>query len=773
MPGFKKRSNGLTSKERKTIAQSSKAISTNSNPFENIQQHRKKSMLGTNNSQVRHTSKARSDDINKRKDTLLKDFWKQQKPSSQFVDKRQLQFDRTLGKVDNKRKKFQLGDDDDEEDGRLKKPKLSSYATLGDIDESIDRELFRDDYQSDDIDSRFSTHDEVGVLRNLKGISRGEISSTFGSQEQLERKLSKRERMNLRIRGFKEKKLERNMEREENMEMIKLLDDDAEDVMQLLQTDENQEAKEEKTDKVSDYDKFLSLIKKGDSVVEQMSAADKQNTSELKEEIDLAETEEADEQEEQDGEEEVTADSFINDESVLEGDSEDEGELVLEGDEDVQEEEDGEEATEEHVEKLFDFITSGGKDLKEKFVNLIDTVNGNVENETLFGTIVVLFTNQIGFNEWLSSDSTVDFGIVVDAISHALFKLTTKLPKVANDAFHQFLLETFTKYEEGQVPNLGELLILKTILKVYPLKERIGSPILSLTNLLIHLYLEKSSKFTTTPFNTRSILFLISLAIIIDTECTYCSSDVITTLKAILSTKSTTKKESKKPNLFKILFDEKEPFSCEMWAKDLLSKYSNHLANDFPQSAISNKHFKTLMDVNGFSSTHRNHIENYNLLFDGCSLDGKPIQLDEVKYHLNYKTKKPIAIKEYEPAIASDKGDLESMRGKVIDEDPYQVQVKTLRKKISKEKRSAVKELRKDNQFLRTAREQVANQEALVKKQKYKEAIDTMRSERMEHNQMDRKNKEVDKMKKQMRVERKNAAKKTFTTGGTNGPKSK
>ncbi|EFC50008.1 predicted protein [Naegleria gruberi] len=824
----------LSSKERATIAKSTKSISLASNPFENIQQSRKKAIMGANNTQVRQTSKARSNDINVRKDTLLKDFWKQQKPSNKFVDKRQLAFDKTLNKVDKKRKKFQIGDDDEDEmDTNLKRTKLSSFSTLGDIDESIDKELFRDDYQTDDIDSRYSTKDEVSVLRNLKGIGRGEVSSTFGFEQQIERKLSKRERMNLRIRGFKERKMEQKMDKEDNLNMIELLDND-EDLMELLKSDstkkETSNTNKQDTKKSLDYDKFLDMIKKGEDI-DLTSISEKKEGQQLfekqtkqEEGESLEETESSDEKETEDTSESYAQDSFIDD-TIMSDENEEENEDIISeekdennaeeieedsassqpeeedieseqendqdgensyiqdsfindepisGDEEEQfEEEEGLETTEKDLEELSQLISNNSDKIQEKLIETIEK-NGQPENEKLFFTIVTLLVEQVGFGEWLSSKSKINFNLLVNDLTQVLFKLTTKQPNTAHDVFHMFLLSTFNKYEVLEVPNLGELIVLKMITTVYPLKERIESPILSLTNLLIHLYLEKSKQFLTSPLNMPAILFLTSLSIIIDKECTFYSPDVVNTLKEIIARsekkqKSNKKKTEKKPNLFRSIYDSNEECQCFEWATHLLSIYSQHLEKNFSKKVSTNDHFKKLLDSEGFSSISRDHIENFNIIFEGIKLNEKPIQIDEVKSEINYKTKKPKAIAQFEPLLFGDKnGSIDSMKSKYTDENPEQTKIKTLKKKIAKEKRKAISELRKDNQFIRSAREQVAAEEAHQRKQKYKNVIDTLRSERMEQNQIDRKNRDIEKMKKDMRTTRKNVGKQSVSAVSKN-----
>ncbi|KAG2382249.1 hypothetical protein C9374_005451 [Naegleria lovaniensis] len=903
MPKFnRKRTGPLSAEEKKTIAKSATSINLNNNPFENIQQQRKKQILGTSTSQVRHTSKARSNDINIRKDTLLKDFWKQQKPSNQFVDKRQLAFEKTLSKVDKKRKKFQIGEDDDE--GTMnegKKTKLSSFSSLGDIDEAIDRDLFRDDYQADDIDSKFSTNDEVSVLRNLKGIARGEASSTFTQDDQMERKLSKRERMNLRIRGFKEKKLEQKMEKEENLEMIQLLDSDMDDLMKHLNVTSNNKTKEHSETSSNkgmsnlDYDNFMEMIKKGEDIdlnellskknlksnslpMKETSEevnhdnsdsdddkVEEENENDEEDEIDLEKTVEEDD-DDSNVDESYLKDSFIDDnndsnmneegedhentieedEKSIEEDEEVENTIVDEEDENIiDEEEDNEQdSTHEQESSSLDdshqtLLEASDEDLQslnelfkksishpDVFSQLVQN-NSKDENEKLFSTLVTFMVKQFGFSEWLNNDSTVvNFKQnILDNTLNTLFMLTTKLPNIAHDVFHTFLLELFNKYQDQTLPNLGELLVLKMITRVYPLRERIDSPLLSLTNLLIHLYLEKSSKFIDPllPITTRTVLFLVSLAIIIDCECTFYSPDVVNTLqlvfmnhsnKDINSSSSSSNNGKKKKrlntslnqsqqhaskNLFRSLFEEtcqSEIFSDlnESWARHLLSIYSNHLATDFTKSIISNEHYKTLITSSeGIKTTHRDHIENYNIIFEGFSkliTSSPPPQQqqqqqqplitpvpNEIKTHLNYKTKRPKPIVEFEPFFGHhDSSNIDSAKSKYTfaGTDPQQTKLKTLRKKISREKRKAMSELRKDNQFLRSAREQIASEEAFQRKEKYKEVLDSLRRERLEQNQIDRKNKEIDKMKKDMRINRKNVGRMSAAVnGGKNDSKKK
>ncbi|KAF0981129.1 hypothetical protein FDP41_012917 [Naegleria fowleri] len=972
----RKRTGPLSVEERKAIATSAKSINLNTNPFENIRQQRKKQILGTNTSQVRHTSKARSNDINIRKDTLLKDFWKQQKPS-QFVDKRQLAFEKTLSKVDKKRKKFQIGDDENDLDelDRGKKTKLSSFSALGDIDEAIDRDLFRDDYQADDIDSKFSTNDEVSVLRNLKGIARGEVSSTFTQQDQIERKLSKRERMNLRIRGFKEKKLEQKMEKEENLEMIQLLDSDMDDLMKHLNVVSNHKStnKESSTSASTtststnttntntstttthtkeslDYDNFMEMIKKGEDIDLNVLLSKKNNATNMsntcqkesiterseeftkieeltqndsssennddqseeeneihseqessdksddyeEEEIDLEKTMEEDESTNND-ETSYLKDSFINDD---EEDVEHDENIDVRNEEDPQEEADDDnesiqstesmnddesedpfenlhgedsemlqdsttlQASDEDLQSLYELFKKSDETNDENVFSSLVKNNSKDENEKLFSTLVTLMVKQFGFSEWLLTSSKNFKTHLLDKTLNALFLLTTKLPNVAHDIFHTFLLETFNKYQDQTLPNLGELLVLKMITRVYPLKERMDSPLLSLTNLLIHLYLEKSSKFVnpSMPITICKVLFLVSLAIIIDCECTFYSPDVVNTLKLVLSmsrrinnsntttssknkvldsvnknkTSSSSEMPSQKMDLLRALYEEDTCKTShdtmllllllnETWAHHLLSIYSQHLAKDFSKSIVSNEHYKTLISTSSddtiIKTIHRHHIENYNIIFEGFSSFSSMMtntinstttattsatgttnnstttagttnnstnsttsttftpfiqNINEIKTPLNYKTKRPKPITEFEPFLGHS-SEIDSVKSKYSysSSDPQQTKLKTLRKKISREKRKAMSELRKDNQFLRSAREQIASEEAFVRKEKYKEVLDSLRRERLEQNQIDRKNKEIEKMKKEMRINRKNVGRMSAAVNGKSDSKKK
>ncbi|KAL9648724.1 hypothetical protein ABK040_003662 [Willaertia magna] len=740
----------FSDREKKVIAKSKQSSSLDANPFENIKQSRHKAIMGQNNLvQTKHTSKARSNDIQKRKETLLKDYFKLQKPSNQFIDKRLFVTEKTLQKIDKKRKKFSLDDDEDDIDYK----KLKTFTSLGDLDETMDRELFQDDgIDTEGNANAFRGSDAVTILRNLKGIARGETSSTFNAQE---RQLTKKERMNLKIREYKEMKEERRMEKEENQDLVDILNKEGDEILSLLnkrkkeeKNEDNVDGKIEETKKTSDYDGFIKEL------LESGVKDRKMNEGILKEEKDddLEKTSE----DEEEGLDEEDMEGL--EEALMEEEEEEEEPIIEIG-------------SAKKLDKFIQFLNSNKSTLRKSCRRLIFVDNTAYENEILISSICLLLLEQSNFNEWLEEKC---LGTVIDVLTEMLFELVKELAKISHEVLQKVLLKIYKeKYCKDELPNLGELLLMKMILKIYPLNEMNDNVILTMVNYLIHLCLEKLQYFTQNnnnegdeekeENNISKILFLTSLAVIIHLETNTYSNEVLQVFRYISKNSNEFKNNVDNKNLLELIYYNKEIPVIE-WNNQLLSKYKEHLLNNFPQTIFTTDHYyKDYQSTQGIKTLQRNHIENINLLFkDITEEDNQPIiaTTNEVRFPLNYKTKKPKAKQEFEPYIFSEhqtmKGSIaDSMKGKLTDKDPEQLKRKLLKRKISRVLRDAKKEIRKDNQFLREVKGQLQRQEAQVRKNKYNEVMDTLKKERMEQNQLDMRNKEVLKMRKQIRKGRK------------------
>lgn len=156
------------------------------------------------------------------------------------------------------------------------------------------------------------------------------------------------------------------------------------------------------------------------------------------------------------------------------------------------------------------------------------------------------------------------------------------------------------------------------------------------------------------------------------------------------------------------------------------------------------------------------HLEN-TVAVKGTLLDGsknlvttlqmssKRITVQRVP--LQAMSTKRVSLFEFEPLIYSE--NTGNYKGPIVDLDKQRLQKKILQRKVSREKRSAVRELRKDNMFMRKAREQATAREARVRKEKYKRVINTLEQERNMQVQLDAKIHKIDRMRKKMRKQRK------------------
>jgi hypothetical protein len=132
-----------TTNEKKTILNSKAANVMDSNPFENYKQKRKMNVMGVH-TQVVHKSKGHSNDLQKRRETLLVEFKKKDR-GNKFLDARDKHAEKTFKKVTTKslkRGRFNIEDDDD-----VGASNDVLNANLGDLNVHDDFELgeeFRD-----------------------------------------------------------------------------------------------------------------------------------------------------------------------------------------------------------------------------------------------------------------------------------------------------------------------------------------------------------------------------------------------------------------------------------------------------------------------------------------------------------------------------------------------------------------------------------------------------------------------------------------------------
>lgn len=91
---------------------------------------------------------------------------------------------------------------------------------------------------------------------------------------------------------------------------------------------------------------------------------------------------------------------------------------------------------------------------------------------------------------------------------------------------------------------------------------------------------------------------------------------------------------------------------------------------------------------------------------------------------LEWLTIKPVELPTYEPLVYAGR-----LAGRILDPDQQRLKHKILQSKVKRESRAAVRELRRDNFFMRKAREQDASRISLEQKQKYKRAINDIQSD--------------------------------------------
>lgn len=134
--------------------------------------------------------------------------------------------------------------------------------------------------------------------------------------------------------------------------------------------------------------------------------------------------------------------------------------------------------------------------------------------------------------------------------------------------------------------------------------------------------------------------------------------------------------------------------------------------------------------------------DHLDSLSKSCQKSRKPLQ---------YLITKPVELPLLDPLIYHDDG----IKGNILHTDENRVRQRIIRNKLKREKRALIREIRADNRFLRSAREDKEAKEELIRKEKYKEVIKHLEQEQHMHSQLDLQNLELMKQRRKMRKNRK------------------
>jgi len=382
-----------------------------------------------------------------------------------------------------------------------------------------------------------------------------------------------------------------------------------------------------------------------------------------------------------------------------------------------------------------------------------------------------------------AEEKHVDFSML-NAIYDHIFGLSELMPKHAISEFknhlramHTDLLNRLsTGAESFGYPSSSDLLFLKLISNIFPVTDfqhSVSTP----ANVYIHQCLADCQ--IRSLRDVASGLYLCATAIHYNQEAERFSPEVVTFLTNVLKTVTATsdeiqtdnmedgankinwlrlKKSSLKHETTKTLSFNKFIINKPTLEHKLsLVRCAVHLVKQY--SAIFNQEFTSYAEVfepvqsalqailnKCIKSDHSMHAEINQVITHIQTVSEKCIKM---RKRLLYLDVKPQAIPQFTPLVIG------TLKGKIIDDDKFRLHTKIMTQKVKKAQRSAIREIRKDNAFLARAREEVVANEMKQRKEKYKEIINDLQSEKHQQYQLDFGNRQLSRDMKAARKGRK------------------
>jgi len=842
----------LSATEKKKITMSKVATKNAHNPFDSFTQKRHMNVKGQRSQTVK-LSKAHSRDLKTRRDTLLVELKSKDRSNnlksdnldditnkkeadndvvrhnSHYVDKQQLEMVakslRKLQRRDLKRKRFTLNEDSDDDISSLMKKKKESItlgATLGDIDETFDRNMMNllgDDYNDvDDADVELRNEFAMKANKRLEKLQSLEARNKTDEDRYMEI-----------IRKSKLHKIEKQKAKEEQMDLTDELNEDFRSLMSHLALRRTKNEEEDSAeDEEDDYDKAIrSFAFEPRITPETLKRQEKETAEQRRKRLEMLEKERLErmkavlsiekkkesvetldyEEYLSDNEEDIDSDDEI-DPNVKLGVPDDLSTLDNISENNAKKEASNKQNLEESIGTDIPFVIevpSNHAALKElldnrtpKEVSIIfsrirelnDPTLGNESKLNLqkfLSLIIKHFRSYIIQNERNQEISNIDFSMLDTFYSH-IFDVAEQLPRHAVSEFrnhlhamHNDLIEKLTTSKEiGNAhgyPNSADLLFLKLIANIFPVTD-FKHPITTPANIYIHQCLAdckiKSLR------DIAAALFLCTMAMHYNYEAKRFSPEVITILTKILHTVYATADEEEESNTEEVVrvnwlrlkkkdLNEKSTKTIDFskfiirnpQTKDKLSlvrcaisickKYSEIFGPEFTSYSEAFDELRSTLETIVNSTIRPEHeiyaeitqvIEHIRTTSEKCIAQRK---------RLLYLDVKPKAIPQFTPLIYG------SLKGNIVDTDKIRLRNKTLTQKLKRAQRSAIREIRKDNSFLAKAREEINAAEMKQRKDKYKEIVASLESERREQYQLDFGNRQLAKEMKQARKNRRPA----------------
>lgn len=805
------------------------------NPFESIKQERKFGVLGQKEQEI-HLSKAKSNQLNIRRDTIVKEFHNKPKENvfedfrefreKNFEDKRNKQLRRVGSKLKSK-SKFNLEDESDlkneqtlgENEPESKKQRNNVFNDIIQKSKKMKGQKRKDRNEyfelKDELDADFSEISSLLKIDGKKEKQEDDYDKTIKELLECDKVQPEKKKKTIK-ESLKQVRGDENFEIDNNYlkdEQVDYQDDDFE--KNLLTVNE---------DDLSDNDDVQEMIEKSDTKFEQDFEQDnQQDTSQIEEgsqdeQEDDQDTSQLTENQDQDDEGETSQLTEGQDEedqetSQIEDDIEtsvltETSELTENQDEEEEEQDDNEtsQLTENQDEdaqeddndtsQLTEDNQEGSQDEEEneqetsQLSENQDEVEGQDEDDN--ETSQLTEDNESSFiapedeeDEVNDSKFEKETSKRVNNSEEIISKITTQKEfekliekKVSNIEKYfntrltsdQFKFILNFQFKLSSVKDLEE--ITKILKNSFHYIEKEATEILRKKLYSIHLNLNRYP-------NISEIYFLKLLLSIYKTQ-DYRHS-IITPLGIFLNQILAEKKVESHQDIISGLYIcsmnfhllKNELYSPEslIWLENLIESEWFKNTKDIipikklsPETSEKNEIYFYLFEVlklflNLNYPSYKEIFENIKLKLKNVKVFSKVIKVMIERIEMNEKEKreplqwlhiKPTEMKTFEPLI------YEEFRGRMVDNNNDRLQKKILEKKIKREKRSTVRELRKDNIVLRKAREEEQKKVDEHKKERYKQAIKHIENERSMPSQLDfSENKKAEELKKMRKARKK------------------
>ncbi|KAL0491808.1 hypothetical protein AKO1_010252, partial [Acrasis kona] len=337
----------------------------------------------------------------------------------------------------------------------------------------------------------------------------------------------------------------------------------------------------------------------------------------------------------------------------------------------------------------------------------------------------------------------------MDVIQSHLFDLAEVAPMTACDEFlHVLGTISSPDYEAS----FRDVFFFKCCANIFPATDY-KHPIMTTISLLLHKHI-LSCPVEKSLLDQSRALFMLTISHSFNAEPKRFAPEaysLITKLLKIFIKDPTTYPDSSQVNIedCRLPLYEKEsstiqPIHVRAFTFNLLDKF---ISVDKSQTCNA----ELLQPISKLLNSFKTH-QDASKLKEKISLECVPN-----RYPLSWLVVKAQAIQTFTPALyTNNKGDFSTTyTGPIVDSNQARAAHKILQRKVKREYRGAMRAIRKDNSFIRKAREERDSKEARERKGKYKEIVNQLNAQNREHYQIDHTKKEQLREAKQARKARK------------------